>query len=165
MQYIQGGAAMYLNIDGKILCPQPDQSLLDLIRKADMDSVKLSKRPIAAKIAGEVFTLNYVPLRQKDIAADRPSMRRAMAASNGEVHLLYCSDAAGREAYIRTAQFVIFLALRQLWPEARGKMNCTLGSSVYIQVTGAKDFSVSMSLDRLVSLIILEHKLVRHFVS
>ncbi|MBP3927574.1 MAG: nucleoside kinase, partial [Clostridium sp.] len=69
--------------------------------------------------------------------------RRAMAASNGVVHLLRYGDAAGRDCYIRTAQFVIFLALRQLWPEARGKMNCTLGSSVYIEVEGADNFSVS----------------------
>ena len=51
------------------------------------------------------------------------------------------ADEAGKEAYIRTAQFVIFLALRQLWPEARAKMNCTLGSSVYFQIVGCDDFS------------------------
>ena len=33
---------------------------------------------MAAKIAGEVFTLNYIPVREKDAAGERPSMRRAM---------------------------------------------------------------------------------------
>ena len=81
MQISQGGAIMYLNIDGKQLQPQPGQSLLDLVREAGMDSEALSKRPLAAKLAGEVFTLNYIPLRHKDVRSDTPSMRRAMAAS------------------------------------------------------------------------------------
>lgn len=70
-------------------------------------------------------------------------MRQAMAASKGTVRLLRYSDPAGKECYIRTAQFVFFLALRQLWPEAVGKVSCTLGSSIYIQVSGAPDFSAS----------------------
>ena len=114
---------MNLNLDGKTFEPQPGQRLLDLVREAGMDTEKLSDRPIAAKIAGEVFTLNYIPVRQQDTHTDRPSMRRAMAASNGEVHLLHYRDDAGKECYIRTAQFVIFLALRQLWPGTRVKMN------------------------------------------
>ena len=133
---------MYLTIDGCHLEPQPGQSLLQLIRTAEMDTHVLSTRPLAAKIAGEVFTLNYIPLRQKDVDSDRYSIRRAMAASKGEVHLLRYQDVAGKECYIRTAQFVIFLALRQLWPQSRCKMNCTLGDSVYFQVTGVPDFSV-----------------------
>ena len=134
---------MFLHLDHHRVSVEPGQSLLELIRQSGLDEEALSVRPIAAKIAGEVFTLNYIPIRQKDLDSDRPSMRRAMAASNGEVHLLRCSDPAGRECYIRTAQFVIFLALRQLWPKARAKMNCTLGASVYIQVLGAEDFSVT----------------------
>lgn len=70
-------------------------------------------------------------------------MRQAMAASKGTVRLLRYSDPAGKECYIRTAQFVFFLALRQLWPEAVGKVSCTLGSSIYIQVSGAPGFSAS----------------------
>ena len=70
-------------------------------------------------------------------------MRRAMAVSNGVVRLLRYSDPAGKECYIRTANFAVFLALRRLWPDATGKVSCTLGSSVYIQVNGAPDFSAS----------------------
>ncbi len=134
---------MYLMIDNRRIQSQPGQSLLDLIKALGLEGKSLTDRPLAAKIAGEAFTLNYIPQREKDNGADRPSMRRAMAASRGEVRLLRYGDPAGKECYIRTAQFVIFLAIRQLWPEARAKVNCTLGSSVYIAVGGTKDFSVS----------------------
>ena len=127
---------MNLTIDGCRIRTEPEQSLLDLVKKLKLEGKTLADRPLAAKIAGEVFTLNYIPLRQKDAAADRPSMRRAMEASGGEVRLLRYADPAGKECYIRTAQFTLFLAIRQLWPEARAKMNCTLGSSVYISVSG-----------------------------
>ncbi len=132
---------MYLTIDGIPIQAQPGQSLLDLVKQLNLSGSSLADKPLAAKIAGEVFTLNYIPLRRKDADADRPSIRRAMAASGGNVRLLRYEDEPGRECYIRTAQFVIFLALRQLWPEARAKMNCTLGSSVYFQVLGCDDFS------------------------
>lgn len=155
---------MNLKLDHCEVTLQPGQSLLDLIRQAGMDSPRLSDRPIAAKIAGEVFTLNYIPLRQKDLDSERPSMRRAMAASNGEVQLLRCCDPAGRECYIRTAQFVIFLALRQLWPGIRAKMNCTLGSSVYIQVIGAENFSVTKLKQRMLELVQQDIPLIRRRV-
>ena len=134
---------MQLRIDGRVMTPQPGESLLEMVKRAGFDSHLLSQRPLAAKIAGEVFTLNYIPLREKDAIAERPSIRRAMAASGGEVRLLRYCDQAGKEAYIRSAQFVIFLALRQLWPNAVARMTCTLGASVFIAVTGAEDFSVT----------------------
>ena len=124
----------------------------------------LSEQPLAAKIAGEVFTLNYIPRRQKDGTPERPSMRRAMEASDGEVRLLRYRDPAGKECYIRTAQFVIFLALRQLWPEARTKMNCTLGSSVFIQVMGAENFSVSMLKKQISDIVAKNIPLIRRRV-
>ncbi len=114
---------MKLRIDGKEIDAQTGWTLLDLIRKLELDHTALSLRPLAAKIAGEVFTLNYIPVRASEGQPDRPSIRRAMAASGGEIKLLRYGDAAGREAYIRTGQFVIFLAMRQLWPQAVVKMN------------------------------------------
>ena len=144
---------MRLCIDGKTISAQPDQSLLDLVRSLGLDDDSLSKRPLAAKIAGEVFTLNYIPLRKKDAEGDRPSIRRAMAASNAEVRLLRYGDEAGKELYIRTAQFVIFLAMKQLWPKASAKVSCTLGSSVYIQVSGAENFSASKLKQRVQELV------------
>ena len=134
---------MILTIDGHTAEAKPEQSLLDLAKQLGLEGKRLADRPLAAKIAGEVFTLNYIPVRTKDTQGDRPSMRQAMAASNGVIRLLHYGDAAGKECYSRTAQFAVFLALRQLWPNAAGKVSCTLGSSVYIQVSGAPDFSAS----------------------
>ena len=113
---------MQLQIDSHTIEPQAGQTLLDLIHQLHLDSPQLSQRPLAAKIAGEVFTLNYTPVRQKDVVTETISMRRAMAASGGVVRLLRYSDAAGKEVYTRTAQFVLFLALRRLWPNACAKM-------------------------------------------
>ena len=155
---------MELRIDGNLITPKTGQTLLALIRELGLDSKTLSSRPLAAKIAGEVFTLNYIPVREKDIQ-ERSTIRRAMAASGGEVRLLrYCDD-AGREAYTRTAQFVIFLAIRQLWPEAVAKISCTLGRSVYIQVQNAPDFAVSKLKQRVGELVSEDIPLVRRRVS
>ena len=155
---------MELTIDGKKIQAQPGQSLLTLVKRLGLEGVTLKDKPLAAKIAGEVFTLNYVPLRQQEAEADRPSMRRAMAASGGEVRLLRYGDAAGKECYIRTAQFVLFLALRQLWPETTAKMNCTLGASVYFSVSGADGFSVSVLKERVSRLVSQDIPLIRRRV-
>ena len=133
---------MELQINGQKAVAQPGQTLLEIIRSLGMDSDRLSERPVAAQIAGEVFSLNYIPVREKDIYQDRLSIRRAMAASQGKVKLLYYRDPAGKDVYSRTVQFVLFLALRQLWPQARAKMNCTVGPALFIEVMGAEGFSV-----------------------
>ena len=151
---------VYLQIDGRSIQASPGQSLLELVRILELDHSSLGKRPLAAKIAGEVFTLNYIPVRQTDAASERPSIRRAMAASGGEIRLLRYGDEAGKDLYIRTAQFVMFLALRQLWPTATAKVSCTLGASVYIQVSGAEDFSASRLKERVRSLV--EQKIPLH---
>ena len=156
---------MYLTIDGCCIKAGDDEPLRDLIRRLEMDHSSLSVRPLAAKIAGEVFTLNYIPKRRKDTAVDRSSIRRAMAASDGVVHLLRYEDEAGKACYIRTAQFVMFLALRQLWPQARAKMNCTLGDSVYIKVDGAEDFSASALKKRMADIAAEDIPLTRRRVS
>lgn len=155
---------MELRIDGRTIIPNLGQTLLELIRELKLDCEKLSCRPLAAKIAGEVFTLNYVPVRELDVQ-ERPAIRRAMAASNGEVHLLTFSDEAGREVYTRTAQFVIFLAIRELWPQATAKISCTLGSSVYIQVDEAEDFSVTALKAQVQKIISQEIPLIRRRIS
>ena len=152
---------MKLKIDGIEVIAHPGETLLDLVRKAGFDDDRLSCRPLAAQIAGEVFTLNYIPVRTSESDPDRPSIRRAMAASEGVVRLLRYGDEAGREAYIRTGQFVVFLALRQLWPGAVAKMNCTVGASVYIQVSGADDFSVNLLKHRIAELVAQDIPLLR----
>ena len=86
---------MKLIIDGREVHPQPGQSLLDIIKSLDMVGATLCEMPIAAKIAGEVFNLNYIPVRAIDNGHDRPSIRRAMAASGGVIQLLRITDPAG----------------------------------------------------------------------
>ena len=156
---------MKLIIDGTLVEARPDQSLLDMVRELGLINGKLSKDPIAAKIAGEVFTLNYIPLRQKDTAPERESVRRAMAASNGIVRLLRYNDPTGRDAYTRTAQFVLFLALRELYPTARAKMNCTVGSGLYIKVIGAENFSAEKLKERVEKIVADDIPLVRRRIT
>ena len=156
---------MYLKIDGRDRSVRPGESLHQLVGPEKPEKLPLSRRPLAAKIAGEVFTLNYVPLREKDLQTGHPFLRRAVAASGGEVQLLYYRDPLGRDCYIRTAQFVIFLALSQLWPEARGRISCTLGSSVYIQIFQAPDFSVEKLKQRFRELVEQDLPLIRRRVS
>ncbi len=151
---------MQLCIDGRFIEPRPDQSLLELIQQLGMDSDQLSQRPLAAKIAGEVFNLNYIPLRTKDVYEERVSIRRAMAASDGEVQLIYYSDPAGRDVYMRTAQFALFLAIHNLWPDARAKMNCTVGKALYVEVRH-KDFSAELLRQELHRLVSEDIKLLR----
>ena len=156
---------MQLNIDGKIIQAEPEQSLKALVAKLGLDAPKLSQRPLAARIAGEVFTLNYIPLREKDGEGDRPSMRRAMAASGGNIKLLRYGDSAGKEVYIRTAQFLMFLAFQQLWPKARAVVGCTLGSSVYVTVEGAENFSAERLKKHIQELVDRDIPLLRRRVS
>lgn len=133
---------MELCIDGLKITPKPGQTLLELLRSLELDREKISEKPIAAKIAGEVFNLNYIPVRIKDSMPDRISIRRAMAASKGNIHLLTCSEPSGRDVYGRTAQFVLALAMRQCWPNIRTKMNCTVGPAIFVQVSNDGDFSL-----------------------
>ena len=130
---------MKLFIDGIETHASPGQSLLKIVTEAGLVTGTLSSDPLAAKIAGRVFTLNYIPVREKD-AKERESMRRAMAASGGVVRLLRYSDPVGRDVYKRTAQFILFLALRRLWPNARAKISCAVDSGAYFKVE-TDDFS------------------------
>lgn len=153
---------MRLVFDGHPIEARPDQSLLDMVKELGLLPGNMSGDPIAAKIAGRVFTLNYIPLRQKDMTAERGSIRKAMAASDGTVRLLRYSDPVGRDVYNRTAQFVLLYAIRRLWPKAKSKTNCTVGSGMYIKVAGAEDFSAER-LKREVEKVVAEDiPLLRH---
>ena len=156
---------MKLCIDGRKMDVQTGMRLIDAVKQLGLDSDSLAKRPLAAKMAGEVFNLNYIPVRRQEAEPDRPSIRRAMAASGGIVHLLRYEDPTGREVYVRTAQFEIFLALRQLWPRARAKMNCTVGAGLYIEVQGAETFCADKLKERVGELVAQDIPLLRRRVS
>ena len=139
---------MKLTIDGREVTPRPDQSLLDIIREMGLVTGKLSTDPIAAKIAGDIFTLNYVPLREKDVRPDSERVREAIAASGGVIRLIRYPDPQGAEVYTRTAQFVLFLAIEQLWPGADATMSFTVGCGLYVKISGADDFSAEALRER-----------------
>ena len=143
---------MKLSIDNHEIEARTGQTLLELVRSLGLDTDRLSERPLAAKIAGETFTLNYVPVRLKEELDPTNPQRRAMAASGGQVKLLRYADNTGRDAYTRTVQFVLFLALRQLYPGVTAKMNCTVGPGLYIQVL-SDDFDAAKLKERVVALI------------
>ena len=158
-----GGDYMKLWIDNVSVTAQPGQTLLELIKELGLDSKELSMRPLAAKIAGEVFSLNYVPVRQKEEV--RASIRHAMEASCGKIHLLRYNDPSGRDVYARTVQFVVFLAISQLWPEAKAVMSCTVGNALYITVKNAPKFSTQALKEQLRFLIEEDAPLLRRRVS
>ena len=156
---------MKLTIDRQEVEARPGQSLLDLIRQLGLDPPELSRRPLAAKIAGEIFTLNYIPVRtEQESSCELNSQRRAMAASGGEVTLLRYSDPTGKDAYTRTVQFVLFLALRQLYPGVTAKMNCTVGPGLFIQVQ-SDSFSADALRQRVREIVAQDIPLVRRRVT
>ena len=150
---------MVLRLDGKVVQAEPEQSLLQMVQQFGLDDTCLSRRPLAAKIAGEVFTLNYIPLREKD--KERTGVRSAVAASNGEIRLLRYADGAGKEAYLRTAQFVIFLALRRHWPNIRAKIHCTVGAGMMIELENKNGFSLEALEGEIRSIIAADIPLLR----
>ena len=152
---------MKLTIDNISCEARTGESLYDIVKRLGFVNGKLSNDPIAAKISGRVFTLGYVPVREKDVTPERKTIRTAMAASDGTVKLLRYSDPQGREAYMRTAQFVIFLAIETLWPDSEAKMSCTVGTGVYFKVTGAPDFSVEKLKAKIDEIIAADLPLVR----
>ncbi len=154
---------MKLKIDGISVTAEPGQSILDLIKALSLDEGTLSNRPLAAKIAGEVFSLNYIPVRNER-NADRSSIRRAMAASGGDIHLLRYDDPSGRDVYARTAQFAVFLAVSQLWPDASARVGNSLDSALYIAVRNAPDFQIDALKQRLYALIAEDVPLIRRRV-
>ena len=156
---------MKLIIDGTEVTVRADQSLLDIIKEMGLVTGKLSTDPIAAKIGGDIFTLNYIPLREKDVRPDSERVREAVAASNGVVRLVRYTDPAGAEVYTRTAQFVIFLAIEQLWPKCDATMSFTVGSGLYVKVSGAENFSAELLRERVDKIVDEDIPLLRHRIS
>ncbi len=127
---------MKLWIDGRETKARPGATLLDIVRELGLDRERFSERPIAAKIAGEIFNLNYVPVRKDSDGNERASIRRAMAASGGTVSLIAYSDPVGKDVYSRTVQFLLFMALHRLYPGTRVKMNFAVGRAMFVEVCG-----------------------------
>jgi sulfur carrier protein ThiS len=112
---------MQIRMNGTPVEVQAGESLLDIVKRLGLDTASLKTRPIAADIAGEVFTLNYIPIRQKE-QGDNPTtfrMRKAIRKGGGEIKLIRYTESRGRTIYERTIIYVFFLAMRELFPKAR----------------------------------------------
>ncbi len=126
---------MQLTIDGIQADANAGESLLDIVRRLGLDSADLKTRPLAANIAGETFTLNYIPLREENAAtSQRVTLRRAMRAANGVVTLLRYDSARGNRVYERTMLFVFLLAMRKLYPKMRVRINYAVGAGLFASV-------------------------------
>ncbi len=123
---------MQLTIDGRPIEAQPGDSLLCLVKALGLDTDRLSTRPLAARIAGETFTLNYVPVRpESGRRAPQVNTRRALRASNGEVSLIRYDSARGHRVYERTMLFVYLMAVKKLFPAARVIIEYAVGAGLY----------------------------------
>ena len=125
---------MQLTIDGVTTEVNAGERLLDIVRRLGLDSTDLKTRPLAANIAGETFTLNYMPLREEQSGAQRVTLRRAMRAANGTVSLLRYDSARGNRVYERTMLFVFLLAMRELYPKTRVRINYAVGAGLFASV-------------------------------
>lgn len=119
---------MELKIDGLRAEARAGESLLDIVKRCGLDEEKLSRRPLAARIAGETFTLNYVPVREGELS------RRAMEASGGNVHLIRFPEPRARRVYERTALYVLYLAIWRLFPDAVAKTNYAVGATMNVTI-------------------------------
>ena len=154
-----------ITVDGIKTEALPGETLYAICKRLGMVKGRLSTDPLVAKIAGEVFTLNYVPVREKDYGYEREAIRRAMSESGGVVRLLRYDDASAKDAYRRTVQFTVFLAVSRLWPSAVAKMSCSVGSGLYFKVSDAEGFSAEALKREVAALIEADIPLVRKRLS
>ncbi len=122
---------MLLTIEEKKIEAQTGETLLSLIARAGLNDESMANKPLAAQIGGEVFHLNYVPVRLKD-GVETP--RSAVLNAGGTIRLLRYGDAMGRRAYERTLLFVFILAVRKKFPGARVLVQYALGQGLYVQL-------------------------------
>ncbi len=133
---------MQIYIDDQRIEAQPGDRLFDLVQRLGLDSDSLATRPLAADIAGEVFTLNYVPVRKSDTeeSPSTPRMRRAIRKGEGKIKLIRYNEPRGRAVYERTLLFVFFLAMRSLFPNLTARVNHAVGAGLDIDIHGSEPF-------------------------
>ena len=134
---------MLLHINDIPVEANAGERLVDLVRRIGLDTDSLKTRPIAADIAGEIFTLNYIPVREEN-QTDAPTtfrMRKAIRRGGGEVKLIRYEESRGRAIYERTIIYMFFLAMRELFPKAHAKVNYAVGPSLDISVDMEPQFT------------------------
>lgn len=133
---------MQIFVDDRSIEAQPGDRLVDLTQRLGLDSDSLKTRPLAADIAGEVFTLNYIPFRKSDMeeSPSTPRMRRAIRKGEGRVKLIRYDEPRGRAVYERTLLFVFFMAMRSLYPNATARVNHAIGAGLDIEIQSTEPF-------------------------
>ena len=114
---------MNLTINGIPVCIEKGQTIHDAIVKLNLESKSLKKRPLAAQIGGEVYSLRYAP------------------RYDSEIRLLRYSEDVGRRVYERTLQFILILAVRRLFAGARVIARYSLGPGIYITIDKSPELS------------------------
>lgn len=122
---------MQLYLDNVPIEAAPGDTFLALVQRAGLDSENLAHKPLAAQVGGAIYTLNCNPIHTTEKGA---VPRRAVQDTGGHVKLLRYGDDLGKRVYERTLQYVLLLALRQLWPEAQVQVHYSLGAGVYMTV-------------------------------
>ena len=112
---------MKITADSMVCEIKHGESLLDAVKKLDLDMMSLASRPLAAQIGGEVFNLRFTP--KKDT----------------QIHLLRYGEDMGRRVYERTLQFLFILAMRKEFPRARVCVRYSLGPGLFITVDGMEE--------------------------
>ena len=80
---------MILQIDGISTDVCEGESLQDIVRRLHLDSDSLKTRPLAAQLAGETFTLGYVPIKkskEEETRSIRRAIRRGHVSIFGEIY-------------------------------------------------------------------------------
>lgn len=125
---------MKLTIDGLAVEARAGESLLELVKRCGLDDPRLSRRPIAARIAGETYTLNYVPVLEGE------PVRRAVEDSQGNLHLVRFPEPRARRVYERTALYVLYMAIYRLFPHAVAKTNYSVGNTMNVTIEKSPAF-------------------------
>ena len=125
---------MELIIDGRPIDAQPGETLLQLVQRLGLDTGELKTRPLAAYMAGEAFTLNYVPVRRTDSGGECLRSRRAVHISRGHIELVRYDSDRGKRIYEHSMLFVFLLAVRACFPTARVMIDYAVGAGLYATV-------------------------------
>lgn len=127
---------MKLTIDGVEVDALCGETLEQLVQKAGLDEIHLSRKPLAAQIGGEVYTLRYDPIAPLE---GHERVRSAIHDAKGRISLLRYGDDLGRRAYERTVLFILILAAKRVFPGTRLHVHYSLGAGLYIAMDRPKD--------------------------
>lgn len=111
---------MLITVDGKTVTLETGGTVSEAIRLAGLNADTAGERPLAARIGGEIFNLNYTLKR------------------DCELNLLRFADEEGRRVYERTLQFVFISAVRKCLPDAEMLFKYSAGQGIFITIKKEK---------------------------